>query len=57
MESEHSDGTMILKWIFKKWDGEALTELLWLSIRTSGGACERANEPWVMLNARSFLTC
>jgi hypothetical protein len=37
--------------------GCALTELFWLRVRTSGGAYECANEPWVMLNARSFLTC
>jgi len=24
------DGNIILKWIFKKWDGEAWTGLLWL---------------------------
>jgi hypothetical protein len=57
MEREHSDGAIMLNWIFKKWDGEALTELLWLRIRTSGGACECANERWVLLNAGSFLTC
>jgi hypothetical protein len=31
------DGTIILKWIFKKWDGEAWTGLLWLKIGTDGG--------------------
>jgi hypothetical protein len=31
------DGTIILKRIFKKWDGEAWTGLLWLKIGTDGG--------------------
>jgi hypothetical protein len=30
------DGRIILKWIFKVWDG-ALTELSWLRIGTGGG--------------------
>jgi hypothetical protein len=28
---------IILKWIFRKWDGEAWTELIWLRIGTGGG--------------------
>jgi len=31
------DGRVILKWIFKKWNGEARTGLLWLRIGTNGG--------------------
>ena len=31
------DGRVILNWIFKKWDREAWTGLLWLGIRTGGG--------------------
>jgi hypothetical protein len=30
------DGKKILKWSFKKWDGEACTLLLWLMIRIGG---------------------
>jgi len=26
-----------LKWMFKKWDGEAWTDSLWLRIETDGG--------------------
>jgi hypothetical protein len=28
------DGRIILNWIFKKWDGEACTGLIWLRIGT-----------------------
>ena len=28
---------IILKWIFKKWDWEVWTGLIWLRIRTGGG--------------------
>jgi hypothetical protein len=31
------DGKIILKWIFKKWDGGAWTGLIWLRIETGGG--------------------
>jgi len=32
-----TDGKIILKSIFKKWDGETWTRLLWLRIGKSGG--------------------
>jgi len=31
------DGSIVLKWIFKKCDGEAWTGLLWLRLWTGGG--------------------
>jgi hypothetical protein len=31
------DGRIILKWIFKKWDGKASIGLIWLRIGTGGG--------------------
>jgi hypothetical protein len=42
MERDHLeelgvDGKVILEWMFKKWDGESWTGLLWLRIWTGGG--------------------
>jgi len=31
------DRKIILKWTFKRWDGEACTGLIWLRIGTGGG--------------------
>ena len=30
------DGSIVLKWILKKWDGEAWTGLIWLRRGTGG---------------------
>jgi hypothetical protein len=31
------DGRMILRWIFRKWNGGAWTGSIWLRIETGGG--------------------
>jgi len=37
LEDPAVDGRIILRWIFKKWDGESWTVLTWLRIGTVGG--------------------
>jgi hypothetical protein len=37
LEDPEVDGRIILKWIFKKWNGEAWTGLLWLKTGRCGG--------------------
>jgi hypothetical protein len=38
------DGTIIIKWIFKTWDGQTMTVSSWLSIWAGGGSYECGNE-------------
>jgi hypothetical protein len=37
LEDPDVDGRIILTWIFRKWDGEAWTGLIWLRIGTCSG--------------------
>jgi hypothetical protein len=39
------DWEILLKWISKKWCGEAWTESIWLRIGEVAGSCECGNEP------------
>ena len=42
LEDPDVDGTIEIKWIFKKWDGEEWIELMWFRIRRdSGRLCTR----------------
>jgi hypothetical protein len=37
LEDPGADARIILRWIFRKWDVEARTGLIWLRIGTGGG--------------------
>ena len=37
LEEPAVGGRIILRWVFRKWDVEAWTRLIWLRIRTGGG--------------------
>jgi len=37
LEDPGVDGMIILRWIFRKWDVEVWTALIWLRIGTGGG--------------------
>jgi hypothetical protein len=54
------DGRIILNCVFKKWDGEALAEWIWLRVglgdgRGRAGACEYCNEPSGSIICGKFL--
>jgi len=49
------DGTVIIKWIFKKWDGDTMTVSSWLSIGKGGGSYECGNETLGSIKFEEFL--
>jgi hypothetical protein len=44
-----------IKMIFRKWDGGAWTELIWLSIVTRAGNCKHCSELSGSIQCREFL--
>jgi hypothetical protein len=51
MEDPGTDGRIILRWVFRKWDVGVWTESRWLNIGTVVGTCECSNEP------PGYITC
>ena len=49
------DGTIILRWIFRKWEEVVGTGWSWLRIGTGGGTCEYGVELSGSKNAGQFL--
>jgi hypothetical protein len=49
------DGRIILKWSFKKRDGEAWTGLMWLRIGAGGRCFECGDEPSGSIKCGEFL--
>jgi len=58
MEPNHdpgADGNIILKWIFRKWDGATCTGLIWLRLGTGGGLSKRGNNTSGFIKCEEFL--
>jgi len=54
LEDPDVDGWIILKWIFRKWDGS----MDWINLAQQGqvlGSCECGNEPLGSIKCREFL--
>jgi len=60
MERNHLEylsvgGRIILKWVFKKRNGDVWTRLIWLRTGTDGAVCECGNEPSGSIKCGEFL--
>ena len=55
LEDPGIDGKIILRWIFRKWDGVAWTGLIWLRVVTGAGPCKHGNEPSGSIKLGEFL--
>jgi hypothetical protein len=53
LEDQGIDWRIMLRWIFRKWDGEAWNGLIWLRLGT--GACKCGNEPSGSIKCGKFL--
>jgi len=54
LEDPRVDGRIILRWIFRKWDGD----MDWIDLaqdRGVAGTCECGNEPWDSIKCGEFL--
>jgi len=47
-------GRIILRWVFRKWYGDAWMGFIWLSIGTVAGICECGNEPSGSIKCQEF---
>jgi len=55
-EGPDADGRIILRWIFRKWEGVVGTGWSWLRIGTVAGTCENGDELSGSKNVGNFLT-
>jgi hypothetical protein len=55
LEDPDVDGSIILRWLFRKWDVGVWTGSSWLRTGTGGGTCKCWNEPSGSIKFGEFL--
>jgi hypothetical protein len=55
LEGLDIDGRIILRWIFRKWDGGAMDWINLAEDRQMTGTCESGNEPLDLIQCGEFL--